>query len=216
MFTINTFPVSRAVQFGMAFFLLLTGYAADAGSPITLLIDNGAVTFDATTNISAVNVHGKSSGLKARVKAKQNGNELMVEEVAANLPIGALSTGMGLRDEHMKQHIFTTKEGQTPDLKFTGSNLVCPVDAGKETTCKVTGQLSIRGAERPLTMMLKVKADSASKVYRAAGDGTVKLSDYGIERPSQFGVKCADEVKIHIDFLGKETTESAARVGDGR
>jgi hypothetical protein len=45
-----------------------------------------------------------------------------------------------------------------------------------------------------------------------SGESTVKLSDYGIEQPSQFGVKTADEVQLHIEFSGKE---AAAKIASG-
>jgi polyisoprenoid-binding protein YceI len=171
-------------------------------------VNGGVVTFDATTNISAVTVHGKADALKAHVRIHRDNAQLVVDQVSATVPVSALSTGMGLRDDHMKTHIFTTSNGQTPDLVFTGENLVCPVAAGKEAACNVNGKLAIRGTEKPLSLTLKVKSDG-NQGYRAAGDGVVKLSDYGIERPSQFGVQVEDKVKIHIEFLGKETVESA-------
>jgi polyisoprenoid-binding protein YceI len=216
LFTATSLYLRHALRGGCLYFLLSPVFAQDAGVPTTVLVENGTVTFDASTNLSAISVHGKSNGLQARVRIRQHGGELMVEQVTANLPIDALSTGMKSRDEHMRKYIFTNPDGQTPNLQFTSANLVCPAVSGKETSCKVTGQLAIRGTERPLSMTLKVKADGASKVFRASGEGIVKLSDYGIERPSQLGVKCADEVKIHIEFLGKERVESAVRWEGGR
>ena len=32
----------------------------------------------------------------------------------------------------------------------------------------------------------------------------MKLSDYGIEQPSQFGVKTSNEIQLHLEFTGKE------------
>jgi hypothetical protein len=43
------------------------------------------------------------------------------------------------------------------------------------------------------------------------GESTVKLSDY-IEQPSQFEVKTADEVQLHIEFSGKG---GAAKIASG-
>jgi polyisoprenoid-binding protein YceI len=183
--------------------------AAD-GAPrqMTMPVDGGSVTFDVGTNISAVSVHGKSASVRGLVRARKDGGQLIVDEVNATLPVDALTTGMGLRDEHMKKYIFTTQDHQTPDIRFTGVNVACPMDAGGDAACKFAGKMSIRGVEKPLTISLKVKASGTS--YRATGDGAVKLSDYGIERPSQFGVKCADDVKIHIELQGRETVEATA------
>ena len=51
------------------------------------------------------------------------------------------------------------------------------------------------------TLPLKIKDEGAQ--FRASGDAVVKLSDYGIEQPSQFGVKSANEVQLHLDFVAK-------------
>ncbi len=52
--------------------------------------------------------------------------------------------------------------------------------------------------------------------YRAAGDGIVKLSSYGISRPSQLGVTTTDEVKLHLEFTAKAAASQMARAGDVR
>lgn len=200
--------------FTLATTLTAISLAADSGMPVLLQVDGGLVTFDATTNVSAVTVHGKANALKARLRVRQQAGQLVVEQVQARLPVEALTTGMSLRDGHMKKNVFTDANGNVPELKFSGENLACPLEAGKEASCKFTGTMSIRGVEKPMTMELKVKSE-AGRGYRASGDSTVKLSDYGIERPSQFGVKVGDTVKIHVDFQGRETVEASA-LGEGR
>ena len=45
----------------------------------------------------------------------------------------------------------------------------------------------------------------------------VKLSAYGIERPSQLGVTTTDDVKLHLEFTAKATTsQMVARAGEVR
>lgn len=192
--------------------MLVSTQAAESSRPVSLQIEGGLVTFDVSTNISAVSVHGKSSGVRGVVRAHKDNARLVVDEVNATLPVDAISTGMGLRDEHMKKYIFTTADHQVPDLKFSSANVTCPVDAsGGEASCKFPGKLTIRGVEKPVVLTLKLRA--STNMYRAVGDITVKLSEYGIERPSQFGVKCADEVRIHLEIQGRETVEATSRVG---
>jgi hypothetical protein len=52
--------------------------------------------------------------------------------------------------------------------------------------------------------------------FRAAGDGIVKLSAYGIEQPAQFGVRTRDEVKLHLDFTARPLGVSSAPAGGAR
>lgn len=212
--TYFNFTSTRHLRLPLSF-LLAAGLFAASSQPVLVHVDNGVVSFDASTNVSAVTVHGKSSALRARLTVRQNDGQLEIIEVNATLPVEALSTGMSLRDGHMRKYIFTDGAGKAPELQFRAGQLSCPFEAGKEASCKVAGALSIRGIEKPVTIDLKIKADTA-RGYHASGGGIVRLSDYGIERPSQFGVKVEDAVKIHVDFQGREAVESSARIGDGR
>jgi polyisoprenoid-binding protein YceI len=175
----------------------LLAFADDNAALIAVPVESGLVAFSVGTNVSAVSVHGKASAATGVVRARRDGAQVRIEEVTVLLPVEALTTGMSLRDEHMKKYIFTTADKKTPELRFSSGTVSCVLDSN----CKVAGTLSIRGLERPFSISLKVKAAGAG--YRAVGDSVVKLSDYGIERPSQFGVRCSDEVKIHIHFHGK-------------
>ena len=71
-----------------------------------------------------------------------------------------------------------------------------------------------RGLLRPFTMTLTVSRDGGG--FRAAGDGIVKLSAYGIEQPAQFGVRTRDDVKLHLDFTARPSGGSMVRVGGSR
>jgi polyisoprenoid-binding protein YceI len=177
----------------------------------------GTATFEAGTNISAISVHGKSAGLAGRAQVRQSGDVITIEQLEATLPVKTITTGLGLRDEHMRKYVFTAGDGAAPDLKYTGDRADCsPVPGrGGESICTVSGLLAIRGTERPFAITLKVK--KAGDAYRAAGDGTVKLSTYGIARPSQLGVTTTDDVKLHLEFTAKAASgQMVARAGDVR
>ncbi|MDQ6700265.1 MAG: hypothetical protein M3Z36_08770 [Acidobacteriota bacterium] len=67
---------------------------------------------------------------------------------------------------------------------------------------------------RSLTMSLNVKEQGGSaRAFRASGDSLVQLSDYGIEPPSQFGVKPSNQVKLHFEFTGKLKTSVGSIAG---
>ena len=51
----------------------------------------------------------------------------------------------------------------------------------------------------------------AEVLHPAAAGGQVTLSAYGIERPSQFGVRTEDEVRIRVDFSARRATSTTAR-----
>ncbi|RPJ69896.1 MAG: YceI family protein [Acidobacteria bacterium] len=177
-------------------------------------VQGGTATFDTDTNVPAVTVHGKSTKVRARAVIRQTGEAIAIEQIEATLPVNTISTGMGLRDEHMRKYIFTTPEGQVPDVTFVSEKAECSASSGSESTCNVSGNLTIRGTPRPFAIALKVQ--KAGDGYKAQGDSVVKLSTYGIERPSQLGVKTSDDVKLHLELTAKPVASaSAARTPGG-
>jgi polyisoprenoid-binding protein YceI len=189
--------------------------AAQSPAPPTLVeVQGGTASFEANTNVSAINVRGKSTALTGRAEVRRAGDALAIDNLEATVPVGTLATGLGLRDQHMRKYVFTTPDGQVPDLKLAAGKAQCAAGGGAESACQLTGQMSIRGVARPFTMTLKVAR--AGEAYRASGDTTVKLSTYGIERPSELGVTTADEVKLHVEFTAKPAPAQMTRNGGAK
>ena len=185
--------------------------AQTAPDPNTLEVRGGTAAFDVDTNISAISVHGKSNALTARLRLRQSADGPVLEGIEAALPVKTLNTGMGMRDEHMRRYIFTTGDGQLPDLKFTADKATCAKTAARQSTCDLSGTLIIRGTPRPFTIAMKLVEDGDT--IRAVGDSTVTLSAYGIERPSQLGVRTADDVKLRFDLAAKVGPRPVATSG---
>jgi len=177
----------------------------------------GTATFEATTNVPGITVHGKSEAVRATMDLQRSPGGLLIENIEAWMSVGSLTTGMALRDEHMRKLVFTRPDGQTPDIRFSGRQAKCPVSPGREAQCRISGTLSIRGVERPFEVPLKVKQEGdASPVLKASGDTVVKLSDFGIERPSQLGVKTENDVKLHLVFTARPGAMIASSGNGGR
>lgn len=169
-------------------------------------VRGGTAQFEAATNISAIRIHGKSAALTGRARVKTDGGTLAIEALDATLPVSTLGTGMDLRDSHMRKYVFTTSDGKTPDLHFAAERTAC-VANGPQSTCQLQGELSLRGTTRPFTISLKVSKEGDG--FRAVGDSIVKLSTYGIDAPSQLGVRTQDDVKLHLEFTARPATAEA-------
>jgi polyisoprenoid-binding protein YceI len=132
--------------------------------------------------------------------------------------VKSLATGMKVRDEHMRKYIFTDGNAQLPDIRFTADSVFCTASPGtQEFPCQVSGTLTIRGATHAFSMKLYVRQQSgAHPIFRAAGDAIVKLSDFGIARPSQFGVSTTDDVKLRLDFSAKPGVPPTTAAGGER
>jgi polyisoprenoid-binding protein YceI len=173
--------------------------SGSASTPVE--VRGGTASFDVGTNVPALSVHGKSTSLEARGTIRPGANGPQLEQIEATVPVKSLNTGMSLRDDHMRKYVFTTPDGQTPDVKFIAKQATCSKSGGNQSTCDVTGDLSIRGTARPFSIALKVTEDRDA--YRASGEGTVKLSAYGIPQPSQLGVHTDDDIKLRLDFTAR-------------
>ena len=187
--------------------ILIGGASLFAGTDSSVVVSSGSVAFLSPTNVAGIEVKGSSNALTAYADIEA-GSSLTLHRVEASMPVRSLATGMKMRDEHMRKYIFTTDSGDQPDLRFTSDGTSCPPSGqAKEFACRLSGSMSIRGVSRPVTLNLKVREQGSA--WRVAGDTVVKLSDFDIPRPVQFGVKPNDEIEIHLDFTGKQATHVA-------
>ena len=182
---------------------------AAPGSGLSVQVASGNAGFLAPTNVPGIEVKGTSSALTATADVSRGESGLIVQRIDARLPVNSLATGMKIRDEHMRKYIFTGPSGDVPDIRFTSDEAAC-VAAPKGYSCQVSGQFLLRGIARPITIAIRVK-EQGSDSFRAEGDGLIKLADYGIDPPSQFGVKPAGEIHFHLDFVAKGRTVEAGK-----
>jgi polyisoprenoid-binding protein YceI len=183
------------------------------GDAANVIVEGGSATFIVNTTVPGICVKGKSSALQAHAVVERDGGNLRVDKIEATIAVKSIATGMALRDEHMRRYIFTTSDGKMPDLRFEAPAVACGPqgERASDVTCQVKGELSIRGVARPFSLALKVRPDGAA--YRASGDAIIELSDYGIEQPSQFGVKTSNEIQLRLEFTAKSAADVIAAGG---
>ena len=174
-----------------------------AGDTGNLEVRSGLVKFEARTNVSAISVHGESAAMSAELILRKADSGVEVDNLRAVVDPKTLSTGMSVRDQHMRKRIFADNSEKMPALEFVSTKSSCPdLPQGPEVMCRISGNLSMRGVARPFEMDLKVRNDG--KAYRVSGDAIVKLSSFGIEMPCQLGVCVTDDVKLRLEFQAKE------------
>jgi polyisoprenoid-binding protein YceI len=169
-------------------------------------IESGTVSFDVVTNALGYNFAVSSNAIKGSLELSRDTSGLVLQKMDYTLPVESLSSGINVRDEHMRQQVFTTKDGQIPDLRFVADKAPCPAKKAPEFACKISGSLTIRGIARPFSVDLKVKELAGeARRFQAVATGEVKLGDYGISQPSFLGVKTANKVLIRVEVGGKNT-----------
>lgn len=206
-------PSDRLTFAGLAIVLsvwVVGAHATAQGDATTIKVNGGSVSFEVSTNMFSTTVRGQSSAITGATRLRDNGSGLRLEQLEAVVPVGSLKTGIKIRDEHMRKYIFEAADGQVPDVRFSADTAECPQSASGVYACSASGALVIRGTSRPFAIELKVMR--TGEAFHVTGDGKVLLSAYGIERPSQFGVRTEDEVKIHFDVNARNITTATARV----
>ena len=95
-------------------------------------------------------MNGASKAVTAQAEIEVVGAGLSIRKVDATVPVRSLSTGMKMRDEHMRKYIFTTASGEQPDLRFEAEGMTCTAGTqGHEFACRLNGALSFRGVTSP-------------------------------------------------------------------
>jgi len=120
---------------------------------------------------------------------------------SANLTIDTASiyTGFEARDKHLRSPDFFNVQ-EFPEMKFVTSK----VERTGEKTAKVTGNLTLLGVTKPVTLdvtLNAIKEDARTKKNLAgfSARGTLKRSDFGMK---YLVGAISDEVTLSVELLG--------------
>ena len=124
----------------------------------------------------------------------KTGGVIMTEDAGSahvRVPLGAMTTGIALRDRHMRERLQVDK--------YPNAELVVPVSALKVAGGQTAnGTMTIHGQSRPVVVRYDAKRDG--NVIHVAGTTAVNMNDYGIETPSYLGVTVKPDVQIAVHF----------------
>ena len=172
---------------------------------------NGTVKFSVDTNLPVITVDGHSNQVSAGLTLGVMGTSLDLQNLRVTVDPQTLSTGMALRDRHMRSKIFTLSDGSVPEVQFFAEKTSCPKpELHQEVQCAVSGVLTLRRTKRPFSIDLKARTDGSG--YRVEAAFPVKLSAFGIEPPCQLGVCVNDQVKLSFTVKLKESEARVAGV----
>lgn len=154
---------------------------------------NGSVQFEAIGRPAMIKIKGEGDGASSILTLNQNN---LSGEISFNL--SSLKTGIGLRDEHMKEKYLQVKTN--PVARLALSNLQLPSAwtlqnplVGSQT---FKGKLLLHGVEREVTGVYTIE----NQQLKSNAQFEIKLSDFKIDIPSYLGVKVADSVKVTVNF----------------
>lgn len=145
------------------------------------------VTFDAS-GPAGMKIEGTTSDLTVT----DGGDNVVI-----TVPLANLTTGIGLRDHHMKEKYLEVPKYPAATLTIARNALKFPHD-GERAVAEVPGTIQLHGQTRPVTVHYEAKAAGAT--YDARGSFRVNMNDFGITVPVYLGVTVKPDVDVSASF----------------
>lgn len=153
------------------------------------------VEFWAVGKPSLLKINGTGGKLTGKVdfNGKQGSGEFVV-------PLEPITTGISLRDDHMKKKYLEIEKFPTATLKITDIKFEKDFlkEKGSQKDIPFTGKLSIHGNESEVQGTANIESTDQLMLIRAKTK--TNISNYKMDIPTYLGVKVADEVGINVDL----------------
>lgn len=194
------------VTLALAFTLLLALPLAAAAEPVLWVVDpvHSGVAFDIRHFFTKV--PGLFSDFEGTIH--YDAENPAASKVEFTIEATSIDTGNEQRDEHLRSPDFFDVE-ENPTWSFTSKT----VEAGAGDTLQVTGDLTIAGVTREVTIPVEFHGSGTTPMGPRAGFSTqftVDRTDYGIEWNRALeggGAVLGDEVGIEIDIEATQPRE---------
>ncbi|MFM8314272.1 MAG: YceI family protein [Deltaproteobacteria bacterium] len=176
-------------------FLTLIIFSTNYSGAAKLEVTESQVGFIALATPGALKISGKegdAKGLKTEIyfeQGKLGGT--------STLKLDTLTTGIGLRDKHMKENYLEVSK--FPETQFTYKKLNLPSQLTGEKI-PFEGVLKLHGIEKPVSGMVKA-AKEGSKLS-LEHEFKIKTGDFGISTPKYMGVTMGEEVVVQVKIEG--------------
>lgn len=176
--------------------LLSGGWAKAVVAP--LVPQGGAVEVLAIGKPSFIKIRGQGRPAEGRVAfdAGKLSGQFKFE-------LASIDTGIGLRNEHMKDKYLEVQKFPTANLELKDVALPSEWSLEKAKTDELpfVGSLNLHGVTREVSGKFHVTEAAA-----VVAEFKIKLTDFAIQIPEYMGIKVADEVsvKVKIDRVQAE------------
>jgi polyisoprenoid-binding protein YceI len=145
------------------------------------------VTFDAV-GPAGFKIQGTTPDLSV---SEADGN------VIVSVPLANLTTGISLRDHHMKEKYLEVPKFPAAVLTVAKSALKFP-PAGGQVDADVPGSLALHGQTHPVSVHYSAKGDGTTS--SAQGKFHLNMTEFGIVVPSYLGVTVKPDVDVSASF----------------
>jgi polyisoprenoid-binding protein YceI len=132
-------------------------------------------------------VNGTFGGLDATIHF--DANDLAGSSVAAGIDANTVSSGIGLRNHHLKNEEQFLNTAKYPRISYKSTKI-----EKTGSGYKAIGNLTIKDVTKPVEIPFTFTADGSSGVFK--GDFSFKRTDFNIGKP---GGSIGDVITIHLD-----------------
>jgi polyisoprenoid-binding protein YceI len=189
-----TFALTAAFAAGKTAAAPAASVSAKA-TTIPVQSDHGKLEFHAVGRPSMIKVNGEGKGPQGALMVAGN-------KVSGDLTfdLATLSSGISMRDEHMKEKYLEVGKFPSAKLHLTEVNLPAawsmksPVI--KDAVFK--GDLTLHGVTKPIEG--KFEITGAPSAFSAKADFEVKMDEYGIEIPKYLGITVKNDVPVSLSM----------------
>lgn len=158
------------------------------------------VEFLAVGKPSMIKIKGKGAPAAGALDLtkKENLGEIQVD-------LDQFDTGIGLRDQHMKEKYLETKDPVKRFAKLKVTRMEFPSELvhgrGERAGIAFQGILSFHGESKEVAGLFDAKTEGEE--LTGSSRFQIRLTDYKVEVPSYLGVKVADTVDVDVNLKGK-------------
>jgi polyisoprenoid-binding protein YceI len=117
-------------------------------------------------------------------------------EIVIVVPMSALSTGISLRDKHMKERYLET--GKFPKAELHVKRDTIQALSGGATSGNVDGMLQLHGVEKHVAT--SYVASKSGDEYAVTAKMDIDMREFGIEVPSYLGMSVKPNITVNVAF----------------
>lgn len=157
--------------------LVLLPSTSFAGMKLDESIAKPKVGFKANGEPGALDIDAKTES----ITVADDGTKLTF-----TVDMGKVTTGIELRDEHMRTKFLHTETYPTVTLAFEKAKIAWPAETGQKANGKLDAQFTAHGVTKPVSMTYEVQ--KTKQGWKCTGAFDYNTSDFGIDVPNYLGI----------------------------
>jgi len=169
------------------------------------LVSAGGVADARLTSAQAANVTFNAAG-PAGMKITGTTSDLRVaddgQNIAITVALGQLTTGIDLRDRHMREKYLEVPTYPTALLTVARSALTIPA-AGAPVDANVSATMTLHGKSQPVSVHYTASRDGTT--LHITGTTHIKMGDFNITAPTYLGLTVKPDVDVAVRFDATDT-----------